>query len=110
MDAGFTVKLTVKLRVVTFVPLILTVAVCVPAASPVFGLTVKLLLLFAPMLARDAADNVNRLAWAPDRDTVSAPVDWLPVLVTVVVIADCTPYPTVAAGNVCVPLLFRDMP
>ena len=69
-----TVKLTLKLRVVTFAPLTFTVAVYVPAARLVFGLTVKLLLPFATMLLRDVVDSVNLLALVPDKDTVRAPV------------------------------------
>ena len=72
--AALTVKLTLKLRVVNFLPLTLTVAVYVPGASPVFGLTVKLLLPFTPMLLSDVFDKVNLLALVPDSDTVIAPV------------------------------------
>ena len=82
-----TVKLTLKLCVFTFAPLTDTVAVYVPAASPSTVLTVKLPVPFAPMLPSDDTGTVKQLALVPDSDIVSAPVGWLPVLVTEVYIA-----------------------
>ena len=69
-----TVKLTLKLRVVTLAPLTETVAVYVPAASPVCGLTVKVLLPFATMLLSDVVDNIKAVGFVPDSATVRAPV------------------------------------
>ena len=69
-------KLTVKLCAVIFAPLTVTVAVYVPAASPVLGRTVKLpgapptaILLIA------VVDKVKLPGFAPDNAMVRLPVD-----------------------------------
>ena len=68
-----TVKLILKLCGVIFVPLTVTVAVYVPAASPVFGWTVKLLPPDAILLIA-VVDRVKLPGFAPDRATVRLPV------------------------------------
>jgi len=66
------VKVTLKERAVMFaLPLIVTVAVYVPAASPVFGMTVKPALPPCDMLAIVVADSVKRLAPAPPQPASS---------------------------------------
>jgi hypothetical protein len=70
-------------------PLTVTVAVYVPAARPVFGVTVNELLPPAAMLLIDVADNVN--AELLDKASVKFPVGWLPVLVIVTLFAVCAP-------------------
>jgi hypothetical protein len=45
-------------------------------------------------------DTVKLAAFVPDFPTVSVPVAWFPVLVTVTVLAVCAPYPATAAGKV----------
>jgi hypothetical protein len=70
-------------------PITVTVAVYVPAARPVFGVTVKELLPLAAILLIDVADKVN--AELLDNASVKLPVGWLPVLVTVTLLAVCVP-------------------
>jgi hypothetical protein len=86
---AFTVKLTLKLFDVIFEPLTVTVAVYVPADCPVFGVTVKLLLPFTPMLFIAVIESVNAVLL--DNSSVKLPVGWLPVLLTVTLFADCAP-------------------
>jgi len=70
-----TVNVTVNDRAVMFAPDTVTVAVCVPAVSPAFGLTVKLLVVFpAGMLVSEVVFSVKLLAFAPDNATVRFPV------------------------------------
>jgi hypothetical protein len=60
LGAGaFTVKLTLTLFDVTLPPLTVTVALYVPADSPVLGVTVNELLPPAAMLPNDVADRVK---------------------------------------------------
>jgi len=75
LDAELTVKLTVKLcDVILAPPLTVTVAVYVPAASPVLGAMVKLLLPPTFMLLIDVLLNVKPEALEPDKVTFNEPV------------------------------------
>ena len=79
-----TVKLTAS-EADRFVPVTVTVAVYVLAASPVFGLTVNVRLLPAAILLSDVADKVNEVRSVPDKATVREPVAVVPRLVMVTV-------------------------
>ena len=82
-----TVKLRSKLADMPFAPLTVTVAAYVPAASPVFGATVKDSLPFTTMPATVGLDRVKLLPSAPFNAMSSAPVGWLPVLFIVTLYA-----------------------
>ena len=71
---GITMKFTVKLSKMPLPPLTVTVAVYVPAASPVLGRTVKLLFPLTAILLIAVVDRVKLPAFAPDRATVKFPV------------------------------------
>jgi hypothetical protein len=100
---SFTVKLTLKLAEMLLFPLTVTVAVCVPAASPVTGTTVKLVFPLTAMPLIDAALKLKEPLLVPESAIVNAPVAWFPVLFTVTLWAVWAPYPSLAAGKVTVP-------
>jgi len=84
----FTVNVTVNDRAVIFAPETVTIAVCVPAASPARGCTVKVRLVFPTVrLVSKVEFSVKLSAFAPDSLTVRGPVVRLPVLVTVILCA-----------------------
>jgi hypothetical protein len=58
----------------------------------------------------EVLDSVNELEFVPERAMFRLPVEVLPVLVMVTVLAPCEPYPAVAAGNVYVPVWLRETP
>ena len=64
------------------------VAVYVPAARPVFGLTVNVPVALAARLVCDVFDSVNALEFAPLSAIVMLPVATLPVFVIVTVCVD----------------------
>ena len=79
-----TVKLTAKLSPDgMLLPVTVTVALYDPAARLMFGVTEKISLPLPAMLVIDVLSSVKLEALAPDRDIVSAPLGWLPVLLIV---------------------------
>ncbi|MNP53179.1 hypothetical protein D3C76_1476300 [compost metagenome] len=72
-----------KLCTVTESPDTITVAVYWPAGRPVFGTTVKLSLPPAAKLLTAVFDRMKSLAFVPLSVTVNAPVEPVPVLLTV---------------------------
>ena len=68
-----------------------TVAVWVPAASPVFGVTVKLPVASKAMEVTVPGDTVNEPEWLPLNATVRSPVASYPALVTVTAAAERSP-------------------
>ena len=70
----------------------MTVAVYVPTARPVLGVTVKVLLLPAVMdVNNEEGLKLKLLAFGPLKARVSVPVATLLVLTTVTVVAVCAP-------------------
>ena len=83
VGVGVTSKDTMKFSEIPLPPDTVTVAVYVPTASPIFGVTVKLLLPPTAMSDIEVLFSEKLVAFVPDRAIVSAPVGWLPVLLTV---------------------------
>lgn len=74
-------------RAVIPAALTVTVAVYVPAASELFGRTVKVVLPPAATLGRVVLESVKLLAFVPVSANVNSPVGTVPVLLTVMVCA-----------------------
>jgi len=72
-------------------PLTVTVATYVPAASPVFGFTVNWLFLFAAMLLTEVLFSSKLDAFAPLNEIMSFPVGELPVLFIVMLCGGYAP-------------------
>ncbi len=72
--AELTVKLTSKLSEILLSPLTVMVAVCVPAESPVSGVTVKVAPVAVAMLLIVSGATVKLLPPVPDRPMLSSPV------------------------------------
>jgi len=89
VGTGVITKLTLKVADMPLPPDTDTVAVFVPAESPLIGLTVKLALPPTAILGIDVADSVKLLASVPESVTLNAPVDWFPVFITVTVNGVC---------------------
>ena len=103
---GLTIKVTSKVSKIPFAAVTVTVAVCVPAKSPAFGATIKVVLPGAVMSPR--VDKLKLPALAPESAAVRPLVGWLPVLVTVTVRLGGTAYPSMTAGKKYIPLTLRD--